>query len=618
MRKSPFVRHFPYVVGSAVAMAFCTSIHLPFSNPWNIVSELTQAHFNPTSNILRFLLFIFAPVLLLFAFRGLSFTRNLCEWGETHAAPTKPSSPKAAAERLWSRIMLSFLFCVIVALNTTAYHDSGPLLDAFHEGESIGTSMSLVNGGVPYKDAIFPHGLIQDPLRSLIAFKIFTQSIGAVRTLDSLLTLVCFLLMFAFLLVLYEGRSIWVNLTLIVLAGAIGLHGLIIFSRDLPTYLFLLVTAVLLRGLDELKPRLTAMRCVAFVLFSFLPLAAFMYSVDRGVYLTATYLVMLPLIVLRFRGRSLYLTLTLSAFGIGLAALFAGALLQWEWRPFVDYAILTVPQYWELMYGVVFPFRNPRYLLIVLILSWNAYWIFARFLTAFLSDEKGVKEIGAVRVFFSMHLMEICLLVMSLCFFRSALGRGDWEHVRYSLAVTYILFCYLIGKYWLFGALDKRPNASRILGGSLACIMVAACLAGGFRVGHEHLLARDFPLNVPDAQFIPADYEEGLSFLRANLSKDDEFLTMTSEASWYYLLNRPCPSRFSIALLAVPPQYQQEIVRDLEVRRVKIILYGNQSQFSNLDGISPTERLPIVYAYIRDHYRPYATIAGMEFWIRKT
>lgn len=189
--------------------------------------------------------------------------------------------------------------------------------------------------------------------------------------------------------------------------------------------------------------------------------------------------------------------------------------------------------------------------------------------------------------------------------------------MRYSCAITYILSCYLIVKYWLHGALEKRPDTAKILARSAACIIVAACLAGGYRIHHLHLLTRDFPLKETDAEFIPSDYQEGLSFLRANLSKEDEFFTLTSEASWYYMLDRPCPSRFSIVLHAAPPFYQREVVRDLRVHRVKIILYADNNEFSNLDGISASERLPIVYAYIWDNYRPYATIAGMDFWIRK-
>ncbi len=617
MRQISLVRHLPYVLGSAVAFALCTHIALPFSNPWNIVGELAQEHFNPATNVLRFLFFISAPVLLLAAFRFLPFTRKLCPWDETPAEPHGLSSRQAATKPLSLLAIVSCLFCVIVALNTSTYHESEPTLDTFHEGESLGTSVTLLNGGIPYKDVVFSPGVFQSPLRSVIAFKVFTRSIGAARTLDSILTLLSFLVLFAFLAVLYEGRYLWVNLTLMVLLILLYSRWLFILSRDLLTFTFLLVTAILLRALKEPEPRLSAVRSVSLVLFSFLPLAAMMYSVDRGFYLTATYCIMLPLIVFYLRQRSLCPALLLSALGIGLAILFAGFVLHWEFRPFIDFSIITVPQYWELMDGFVYPFRSPRYLLIVLIISWNVYWVFARLLAAFLRDANAADHRRAFSFFFRAHLIDICLLLMAVFFFRNALGRCDWEHIQYSSGISYILLCYLTVKYRLQPTLEKRPNATGILERRVVCILVAACLGGAYRVEKLHLLTRNFPVKMMDAEFIPNDYQQALSFLRTNLSKEDEFLTMTSEPAWYYMLNQPSPTRFPIVWYAQPPLYQQEFVQQMRAHKVKIVLYSDNSDYGDLDGISARERLPVIDAYIRDNYRPFATIAGMEFWIRK-
>jgi hypothetical protein len=601
-----------------VAFGLCTHIDLPFSNPWDIVGGLAQAQFNPATNVLRFLLFVCAPALLLVAFRLLPFTRSLCAWGETDAALHGLTQPRTGARLLSPFMILSCLFCAIMALNSSTYHDSDPTLDAFHEGESLGTSITVLNGGIPYKDVAFTPGAFMEPLRSVVAFRVFGRSIGAARTLDSILTLLSFLTLFAFLWVLYEGRHLWVSLTLMVLLVSLYCGWLFIISRDLMTYAFLLVAAVLLRSMKETEPRLSKGRSFGLVLFSFLPLATMMYSVDRGFYLTATWIIMLPLIVLCFGKRSRGYALLLSALGAGLAVLLAGVVLHWEFRPFIDFSIMTVPQYWELMDGFVFPFRSPRYLVIVLIISWNAYWVFAGLLTAFLPSEEGVNRRGAFTVYLRMHLIDICVVLMSLFFFRNALGRCDWEHVRYSSGIAYILFCYLMVKYWLNAAVEKKPKTARTIERVLLCVMVAACLAGGLRIGRQHLLARDFPFKMADAELIPNDYQQALSFLKANLSQEDDFLALTSEPAWYYMLNRPCPIRFPIVWYGEPPFYQQEIVEEMKTHKVKIILYADRSEFSNLDGISASERLPVVYAYIRDHYRPYRSVAGMDFWIRKS
>ena len=610
-------------------------INLPFSNPWHITGLLPLAHVNPVDNIFRFLLFVGAPVLLLGGLRCLPFLRSLYPWGKTPAPPQAPSGqpppkpatvrkPKAKSKaahkpngRRWAGLtVLSFLFCIIVDLNVWTYHSAGPALDFFHEGESLGPSVSLMAGMAPYKDVIFVHGVFQDPLRSVVAFKLFTRSIGAVRTLESIIKMICFLALFAFLLILFDGRHLYAYLTFLALFFAVCGNALIVAPRDVTTFLFLLAAAVLVRAINQPQPQLSAIACIAAAVFSFLPVASLAYSMDRGFYLIATYCVTLPLIAICSPGRPLVRLLGFSALGLALGSLLAGVLMQWQLRAFFDFAILTFPRYKELMDGDLYPFWIPKYLLVVLLISWNAYWVADRFLTALRPAAGGANGPGGGRSFLRAHIMDICLLVLSVCFFRAALGRTDWEHVKYSCVIAYILFCYLAVKYWLHEALQARPSARKKLVRCTVWVAVVVGLAGACCVPFFHLAAEDFPLDKPDAAFLPEGSRQALAFLKANLSPGDSFFTMTSEAAWYYLLDRPSPCRFPVVWFAMPPFYQQEIVRDLQAKRVKIVLYKNTSIYSRLDGFSANERLPIVDAYIRKNYRYYTTVAGNEFWIQ--
>jgi hypothetical protein len=606
-----FIKYAPYALASLIAFVLGPHIHLPFSNPWNITGILARAHINPADNIVRFLLFIAGPLLLLGAIWCVPGLRKRFPGDESSAAPGA-FCPAPARQPRRLLFLLTLLFLVIAALNVSTYHSWDPLLDPFQEGESLGAGMTLLNGGAPYRDVVFVHGVFQDPLRSVVAFKLFGRSIGAVRTLESLMKLLCCFWLFAFLLVLYDGNYLYIYLTLSVLLIALFSDRLILAPRDGMTFLFLLAAAILFRALQEQTPRLSAARGAALVFFSFLPLASFMYSIDRGFYLLAAYIVLLPLVLFWFGRRLLPRTLAFSALGLGMGALFAGYLLQWQVGAFVDFTFRKIPRYKELMDGLLYPFHVPKFLLMVLILSWITYWIAIRFLAAVRAS--GLRQSGA---FLRRHLLELGLLLLSLCFFRSALGRSDWEHVRYSCVILYLLCCYLLIRYRLHPALQSRPRAARILARSVGVVMVAAALVGIFRIGHAHLLARNFPFKVPDVRFVPLDFQQGSAFLRANLSPQETFFTLTSEGAWYYLADRPCPARFPVVWFAMPPFYQQEIVRDLAARNVKLILYRNQHWFNAIDGFPATERLPILDAYIRRHYRPYTTIAGNEFWIRQ-
>ncbi len=93
---------------------------------------------------------------------------------------------------------------------------------------------------------------------------------------------------------------------------------------------------------------------------------------------------------------------------------------------------------------------------------------------------------------------------------------------------------------------------------------------------------------------------------------------MTNDASWYYLTDRPCPTRFQIVWLATPRFYQNEVIRDLETKKVKYILYKNDAIWMNIDGIPNEKKLPILVKHIEDNYVFFREIHKNQIWARKS
>ena len=57
-----------FALGIVLGLFFWNKIALPFHNPWGVTGILTVIKYNPTNNILRFLVLIFFPTLLLSIF----------------------------------------------------------------------------------------------------------------------------------------------------------------------------------------------------------------------------------------------------------------------------------------------------------------------------------------------------------------------------------------------------------------------------------------------------------------------------------------------------------------------------------------------------------------------
>ncbi len=617
-----------YIAGIIVSLLICRKITLPFYNPWHITGLLPQLKYNPATNIVKFIIII--------AFPSVALVMTSCLGGDVlrekiydHANNrSRVDNPDYSLRILdikkrYFFFFFSILFAIIIAINIPTFHSSGEF-DSFHEGESLGTAVSYMQGKVPYKDIIFIHGIFQDPLRSIIAFKLLGKSIGSARTLESFVKVLSFVFLFVLLLKLFSQNYLYAYISFLILAFLSICdvsywripNFLIVPPRDILTFMFLIVFQSLIAFLIQQEQTFPRFRTYAGIfLFSFLPLASFSYSVDRGLYLFATYLLFAPALFLfavkKGIGRYCFM---ISLLGLIVATLLMGFLLKWEYSEFYKFVFLAMPKYKELMTGMVYPIHHITFLLPVALIGLNVFLITYFFLRELLEEGR---KIDSLLSYLKNHLMEICLLVMSVFFFRSALGRSDWEHVVSSSIMSYILFIYLVIRHYLNNFLSNRNVFRRNLTYLISLCVFLVMVLSACRAYNKNLITENFPFQIDDSHFIPGSYKNTIFFIKDNLGERETFFTMTSEASWYYFINRPCPTRFPIVYFAAPPFFQGEIVNDLKIKEVKYILYQNKDWASSMDGFTNEKRLPIIAKYIKENYSFSKNIDGNELWIKK-
>jgi len=274
-----------------------------------------------------------------------------------------------------------------------------------------------------------------------------------------------------------------------------------------------------------------------------------------------------------------------------------GWLLNWRFEEFFRFTFLIMPRYKEWMDGIAFPIHLAPMWGFCALAAANLFQLARRFLDT------------PPAVFFRSNFLEVCLLGLSVFYFRAALGRADYVHASVNSWPVYVLAFRLLIEPWLNGRLARR--AVRLAAVGLAGI----CLV---QIPRAHLLAQNFPLAQPDARYLPASYLETAAVIRKNLDPGETFFTFTSEALWYYLVDLPCPSRFPVVWFAAPPFYQEEIIRDLERNNTKLVLYRNQAPSNQIDRISNEQRLPLLAAHLKEKYEPWRTVKDHQIWIRKS
>lgn len=637
-------------------------VTLPYRNPWGIVSLLSRVRYNPLTNIARFLVFLAIPPGIVAGFYTLLPRHRRSFWFRPGPGPADPDlanlparplpaglpgepekQPEDIRSGLFRRCLPAaglVLLAVVMAIGTPTYK-AWRQFDHFHEGEALGTAVSWEKGRLPYRDFLFAHGVYQDPLRAVAAFRLFGRSIGAVRTLESAVKVLFFVALALFLLSLYRRRTEYAYAVLVMLA-AIGYASyefrgppLLFVPRDLVTVAFLLAFLPL-AGYARTGGKKRNIALAGFF-FAFIPVAAFGYSIDRGFYLLAAGLFLWPCLWVvsgrsspargdRQGGGNETAPATRNngfrrAFGGGsLLGAAAGAgvlgvLVRGQFGEFFRFTFWVVPRFKELFDGFVFPIADPRLLAACALLAANACWLAVRFLGVLNGHGNAWK--AAIPEFLRRYLPETGLGLLAFFFFRSALGRADWEHAAYSLLPAYLLSLHIVLIHYLEPCLE-RFRAGRWCRRLVVVAAAGMLLAGAFRIAARGLLAENFPAGRPDAAFLSPGDARAVTFLRERLGPGEDFLALTSEASWYYLLDKPSPTRFPVIWFAAPPFYQREAIAALERANVTLVLYDNDHFASRLDGIPNEDRLPVLMGYIRRNYTFLARVGGNEIWSRKT
>ncbi len=372
------------ITGLIAARWIWPLICLPYANPWQVSGPLTSIGYNPNNDILRFGVWIGLPLLFLFLFWTIT-GKNLSFWHwQTCTQETSHARRKIFVPAL-------MIMALVASLNIPTDHACGKLVDTFHEGESLGPAVSLLHGKAPYRDIIFLHGPYQDPLRSMLAFRLFGKSIGAVRTLESIHQMIAMLLLAILCLALFPGRP---THALVLLMGLIGLqisHKLWgvefirLKSRDMTTFAFLTICALL-----QHKGKNTRITAACAFVFGAVPVAAFAYSIDCGFFLTAAMVMLWPLVwfgLAKNHNRLIFILISfLSAL---LGAMLVGWSIRWQWKPFTTFVLGTMPRYKELMDGFVFPIHKWPFLMVSIVLAAVVYLVAVNLLCIWSSTKGG-------------------------------------------------------------------------------------------------------------------------------------------------------------------------------------------------------------------------------------
>jgi hypothetical protein len=585
---APAARHRSMAVLISIAACWLAAlcawplIALPFSNPLGITGPLTAARFNPANNLVRYLVFVLAPSLGFVLAGGLRLDLALPR--RSLETPLPRGFARAALAIAGTLVALRVLH--FFQLSLAPNH-----LDFIHEGESLSAGYNFLATHKLWSGTFFVHGLFYDPLRAVLAWKLFGhQTIGAARLFGELLEhgIIVSLAIFlgALALAIRSEAGHWHALSSLLILGAVfTLTEGPLQQPDLRDCLALAIAAVFLGAIA--RPRLWLL-----VLAGLLAGLGLFNTIERGAYIAAASLAVLgvSLVLRRRRADALALLAYLLGFAFALA-LVRFAVGAEEWRSFLE-SFGYWSRYKDLMDGFVYPapfqddapvFTTPLVMNGLSLLGW-------------LAAVPAYARLGHWR-----RLGTHTFLVAAAClFYRSALGRADAQHASYVATLAYLAFAWTLAN-WLPEIALRRAGYFALLGLLLPTLTLAY-----FAVAQRE---RIFSFGARAAEFVSADDDAflwppqraALAGLRERFASEPCSFVYGPWPAMHYLLKKPSCSQFYFTWFATAVPHQRKVIAALEEAKPRQILDWPIGR-KGLDGIGAQDAYPELDAWLRSHY----------------
>jgi hypothetical protein len=232
----------------------------------------------------------------------------------------------------------------------------------------------------------------------------------------------------------------------------------------------------------------------------------------------------------------------------------------------------------------------------------------------------------------SAHAPLLATAFVAAVLFRAALGRSDLYHLWfYGAAPSVLLLALLLDRLHAALAADFRPAVFAIAALALLGVIfldaeedVRFPLDEDVRLGEAAGLDDPLvpvPLSVDRAggvEVLPRLAEQAEAVVRRvrQLPRNDQVWFYPSEATYYFLTDRPVPCRFLWAYDAATPALQARAIEDLEASAPRWVVRSTDT--FDIDNIPQSELVPQLANYLATHYVLVETLPGGELLERST
>lgn len=570
-------------------------IHLPVITDLNYGAEYLEKSYNKNNDVFRFVVFVIvslAPFLYFYLYFNKSKVYSIKDFINLNQNNTiQNKNPQ-----LFLYFLVLCCFIEFLLIDFTKYISN---IDIFHEGLWITSAFNFLKTGDFWKASYIDRGIFGN-YYPYILWNYLEVSIGSVRFSNLLLLLINKILL------IFLAKQISDNINFLKIKKIIFFILLSILFLSTVSYYdqeeFVTRSPLLILFLNIFLYALNSSKRFSFSYFilGLFSVISILWYLDIGAYLN--FLVLL--ILLFFFLRKDFKTILSISSGVVIGWFIFYVLIDSQEFSHFIFNTINIYSTIDQIHGLIFPApfisgdtRATKTLLLFVIGG-----IFT-ILICFNKNNFNTNN----KIFF------LTLFILSLVVFKTGLSRSDSPHIKTATGpLMILLYSYLL--YWAldlnkFNFFETITNNKKIIFGIIIVII--------FVINFKLYKIKDI-LTAPQKiiTLIKADDKKYLTekqseyiflidYYKKISNNQNCIQILTDEVALPYLLRKKTCTKFYEIWLLTPPHLQEEFIRELKIKKPKIILTKEKTLF--------TPKLKLVDKYINKEYKVHSTFKEWTF-----
>lgn len=588
---------------------FWSKISLPYDTTNSIIGEYSEKYHNQFNDTLRFILFLFLPLI---AFTGSYMLINKIKIKSLSNFFFNQQNILSTEEKNYEKNIYFLILILILFINFISSNLPDYKLDIFHEGQLLSGALNYNLKNQLWTGSYINTGLFYDIINTKISWLLFDkETVGAYRMFSFVLNYIYTLFV---IFLIFQTSKIFNfpkekgNIFFIVVS-IFCFYFFNIKSSNFPNYRDLFTICFLICLLNAII--FEKFKYINYFLIGSFSVVSLLWSLDRGIFLNVTIIVILIVFLLQKR----FVPLLTIFFGIlTFWLLFYFFIGKEEFNAFLFNSV-NIIKYNEIWNGLIHPQpfsdeKNSTRATKALLL----YVINGIIIIKYIIDNNKLNQ--------NTKLFLAITFLIGIFYYKVGLSRSDGGHIIIGSSFNYLLFIILITYEFLSVDFNKLIKIDILNLKILPYLLIIIFLITNFNqksnFNHSNMVTvisriKNF-VEKEDNYFLKENYVKFIEKTNFILNNEECIQSFNYDPTIYYILKKKSCTQYYLIFNMATINDQKTFIEQLQTANSDYIIVDKNN--SN-HKYSADQRLPVISNYLNLNYKVFSSINEANILVKK-